>query len=279
MNTNTRYRITSVASIIAMAMASQGCIFGSGRGANSPSQPSGYQGTITLANQSGANICRVEVLQSAPSAVDMEVNLAPGQSTTFEARGEIRRVAISECETNRVLFGVPSRDVQWSFRGFQSARVVLYAAGQAPASAGDHQALEVSPTDYADWWRTELRWFTRDPDARMRDESLSTEFAQTVRAHAASERWTEEFRAFQILSSDWDILRNRRTGIVTGRRLMGVGMSKFPDGHCQAQAFFVQQAHDGSDFVSNLRFGGVSSNVAVPCALTEWFAQQPDVVR
>lgn len=277
MNTNTFFR---VASIVAATLGSQGCIFGRGPGPNSsPSQPSGYQGTVTLVNQSGANICRVEVLHSGPGAVDSEVNVAPGQSTSFEARGEIRRVAISECETNRVLFGAPSRDVQWSFRGFQSGRVVLYAAGQAPPSASDHQALEVSATEYSDWWRTELRWFARNPDTRMRDEELATEFLRTVRAHAAAERWTEEFRAFQILSDDWEILRNQRTGIVTGRRLMGVGLSKFPDGHCQAQAFFVQQSHDGSDFVSNLRFAGVANNVAVPCALTEWFAAQPDVVH
>lgn len=274
-------RVVTSLALAALAVHSQGCALFSryGRRAESTREAAGYRGTVTFVNQSGANVCRIEALHSRESNVDLSVNLSPGQSATFEARGDISRLAISECGSHRVLFGVPSRDARSTLSKLTMGRVVLYAQGQAPAGASDHHALEVAPLDYADWWSTELRWYTRNPDARMHDESLATEFLQTVRSHAQAQRWTEEFRAFQIVSADWEIIRHRATGAILRRRLMGVGMAKFPNSHCQSQAFFVTQEYDGSDYSPTLRFAGVSSNVAVPCALTEWFAEQPDVVH
>lgn len=279
---NRRSLFSSTALTLALALAAQGCgLFANyGRGRpTTPASAAGYRGTVTFVNQSGAQICRIEALHSRPAAVDLTVSLTHGQSATFEARGDISRLAVSECGTNRVLFGVPSRDAVNPLSKLTMGRVVLYARGQAPANASDHHALEAAPMDYADWWRTEQRWYSRNPEARMQNEALATEFLQTVRAHAAAQRWTEEFRAFQIVSADWEIMRHRNTGVILRRRLMGVGMAKFPDAHCQSQAFFVTQEYDGSDYSSQLRFAGVANNVAVPCALTEWFAQQPDVVR
>jgi len=263
-----RARVSSGRSALALLTLAHAAITGGcgGMGAAGTSTPSGaVGGQVTVENRSQLDICSL-MMMSGDSTIEQSVELHAGQSVQVDIAGDTNRMYLTECGGARTLYGHP---MNWLgtpqgrtelLQGLRHDRIVLYAPGEAPSDASDHRAVELNPRPVADWI-----FFTPYSDA-----SLAESLQAALVAKATQESWTETF-AFSLPLSDWNVLRNRHTGIVTGRSVQAAGFARWPDGHCTMQAFGYEQSYDGSDFSGALRVG-TSTQLEIPCAALDYAA-------
>ena len=243
-------------------------VFGCGGGMGQSSTSNGgdgVRGPITIENRSQFSICSATMVYDGGYA-SKEETLAPGGSLQLDVQGNTNRLYLTECGGERSLLGHP---MNWYgtpqgatelLQGLSHDRIVLYDPGQAPADGGDHRAISLNPRPISDWV-----FFT--PNA---DTSLSGTLHEALLDTARRESWSETLE-FSLPLGEWNILRNRRTGIITGRNVQAAGFARWPDGHCTMQAFGYEQAYDGSDFSGPIRVGA-STQLDIPCAVLGYAA-------
>ena len=234
---------------------------GGGREGSSGGEGDGYRGELTIENRSSHDICHIMIEQSGDGMVAEDVSLSAGGTTTVDLEGDPERMFLTECGGQNILFGHAMNffgtaigDAQYPGT-WAHDRLVLFDEGSV--EEGPYATEELSPRPVSQWI------FFEESDA-----SLSSEFHDILTSHASSAGWREEFE-FTWAINDWNIVRNRRTGIIIERTRNGVGFARWPDGHCTAQVFGYVQAHDGSDFGAT-RFQGTSTQLPMPCAALDY---------
>ena len=243
------------------ALATGGCGSGGGR-AETPEEGAGVRGTVTIENRSQFDICWMDLMED-DGHLAQDVALSPGAMVEVNVDGDTNRLLLTECGGQRSLlghpmnwYGTPQGPAEY-LQNLQHDRIVLYDPGQAPAEASDHRAVALNPRPISDW----IFW------SPTPDSNLAAEVHAVLLEKARRESWSETFE-FSLLLSGWGELRNRHTGILTGRSLQAAGFARWPDGHCTMQVFGYEQGHDGSDYAGPLR-AGVSTQLDIPCpALT-----------
>lgn len=239
------------------ALVAGGCGGGGGRTAT-PAASEGVRGTVTFENRSSLDICWLAVTYQGGRIAE-EVSFGAGATVEVNLEGDTSRLFLTECGGQRSLYGHP---MNWygnpqgpveMFQNLQHDRVVLYDPGQAPAGATDHRAVALNPRPISDW----IFW-QPNPDAQLAEEVHAA-----LLEKARRESWSESLE-FSLLLGDWSELRNRYTGILTGRSVQAAGFARWQDGHCTMQAFGYEQGHDGSYYAGALRVG-VSTQLDIPC--------------
>jgi hypothetical protein len=249
------------------AFAAGGCGSGGGR-AEEPEAGAGVRGAVTIENRSQFDICWMMLMQDEGN-IAQDVALSPGASVEVNVVDDTNRLFLTECGGQRSLLGHP---MNWYgtaqgeaeyLQNLQHDRIVLYDPGQAPGSATDHRAVALNPRPISDW----IFW------SPTPDSGLASELHAALLQKARSESWSETLD-FSLLLGGWSELRNRYTGILTGRSVQAAGFARWPDGHCTMQAFGYEQGHDGSDYAGPLRVG-VSTQLDIPCAALTYAAGLP----
>ena len=101
--------------------------------------------------------------------------------------------------------------------------------------------------------------------AKKKDAGLEASLLKAAQNMAANSGWKEKFKAVKISSSDWSIVRNKLTGIITGRRISAYCLAQWPDGHCTVQEFTFKQEYNGSGYNKTLRRYSTGSQSTVDC--------------
>lgn len=78
----------------------------------------------------------------------------------------------------------------------------------------------------------------------------------------AKGRWAQEVEYAFITGKEWYTLRNKITGIITGRAISAVAVMKDKDGSCRWEEISIRQDYNGTDYGKSY-FGGESS-IIVP---------------
>jgi hypothetical protein len=103
------------------------------------------------------------------------------------------------------------------------------------------------------------------PPKGMEDSDLELSSLIAARAWANSYSWKEQLEYVYITSRDWSILRNKLTGIQTGRRIQGVITMKRDDGLCSYQQAIFEQAYNGTDYQTTVMTGVVPGQNKLEC--------------
>ena len=100
---------------------------------------------------------------------------------------------------------------------------------------------------------------------KMNTPTYKAAVLKAIQSHAASAGWKEKFTAVKILSSDWNIVRNRLTGVILYRTIGAWCYAKWPDGHCTVQDFYFKQNYNGSSYSKVYQRSSTGSQVDVDC--------------
>ncbi|MBL4798116.1 MAG: hypothetical protein JKY50_11925 [Oleispira sp.] len=103
------------------------------------------------------------------------------------------------------------------------------------------------------------------PAKGMEDSDLELSGLIAARAWANSYSWKEQLQYVYMTSRDWSILRNKLTGIQTGRRIQGVITMKRDDGLCSYQQAIFEQAYNGTDYQEVVMAGVVPGQNKLDC--------------
>jgi hypothetical protein len=96
----------------------------------------------------------------------------------------------------------------------------------------------------------------RLPARGMNDADLDAAAFEAIKTYVSTRKWDETLQGAYITSSDWAIVRNPLSGIITGRNLRAVVTMTHPDGRSRFQHVLLRQQHDGTSYV-NLHMVGV----------------------
>ena len=102
------------------------------------------------------------------------------------------------------------------------------------------------------------------PAVGMKNAQLSSDALAAAKRWAKAWNWKEQLQNTYFVSNDWQIIRNRLTGVVTGRKISGVVTMKHPDGRCRFQYVGYRQDHDGTEYM-NLHMTGVGPIYDLKC--------------
>ncbi len=103
------------------------------------------------------------------------------------------------------------------------------------------------------------------PAKGMVDSDLDQSALAAAQAWANSYSWKEQLEYVYITSRDWSILRNKLTGIQTGRRIQGVITMKRDDGLCSYQQAIFEQAYNGTGYQTTVMTGVVPGQNKLDC--------------
>ena len=103
------------------------------------------------------------------------------------------------------------------------------------------------------------------PARGMEDSDLEQSTLIAARVWANSYDWAEQLQYVYMTSRDWSILRNKLTGIQTGRRIQGVITMKRDDGLCSYQQAIFEQAYNGTDYQAIVMAGVVPGLNKLDC--------------
>lgn len=232
------------------------------------SSGSGIRGPVTLENRSSLSVCSLTLAYNG-GYVARDVDLAPGGSVQLDVQGDTSRLFLTECGGQRTLFGAPMNwygTVQGDAEYLQHLtqdRVVLYDPGQAPSGASDHRAVALHPRPIEEW----IFW---SPPS---DADFAGTLHSALLEKAGREGWRETLE-FSLPLGEWSPIRNRNTGIITGRSVQAAGFARWPDGHCSMQAFGYEQGYDGDDFSGPIRVG-TSTQLDIPCSVLGYASSLP----
>jgi hypothetical protein len=104
------------------------------------------------------------------------------------------------------------------------------------------------------------------PAKGMVDSDLDQSALIAAQAWANSYSWKEQLEYVYITSRDWSILRNKLTGIQTGRRIQGVITMKRDDGLCSYQQAIFEQAYNGTGYQTTVMTGVVPGQNKLDCS-------------
>ena len=104
------------------------------------------------------------------------------------------------------------------------------------------------------------------PAKGMVDSDLDQSALAAAQAWANSYSWKEQLEYVYITSRDWSILRNKLTGIQTGRRIQGVITMKRDDGLCSYQQAIFEQAYNGTGYQTTVMTGVVPGQNKLDCS-------------
>ena len=103
------------------------------------------------------------------------------------------------------------------------------------------------------------------PAKGMADGNLDQSALTAAKAWANSYSWKEQLEYVYMTSRDWSILRNKLTGIQTGRRIQGVITMKRDDGLCSYQQAIFEQAYNGTGYQATVMMGVVPGQNKLDC--------------
>ena len=103
------------------------------------------------------------------------------------------------------------------------------------------------------------------PAKGMKNDDLEQSTLTAAQAWANSYSWKEQLEYVYITSRDWSILRNKLTGIQTGRRIQGVITMKRDDGLCSYQQAIFEQAYNGTGYQATVMTGVVPGQNKLDC--------------
>lgn len=104
------------------------------------------------------------------------------------------------------------------------------------------------------------------PVKGLDDTDLNNSALIAAKAWASRYGWKEQLQYVYIASRDWSILRNKLTGIQTGRRIQGVITMKRDDGLCSYQQAIFEQAYNGTDYQTTVMTGVVPGQNKLECS-------------
>jgi hypothetical protein len=87
------------------------------------------------------------------------------------------------------------------------------------------------------------------PAAVKTDPALEADFKRVFE----SQGWNETVLKINLLTSDWTIVRNPATGIITGREQAAAIAAKNKNGDCLLYTFVIVQEYDGSRYLTSKR--------------------------
>lgn len=86
------------------------------------------------------------------------------------------------------------------------------------------------------------------PAKGLSDAELNAEALNAAKARAGREGWNETIEDAYIRGTDWNIERNKLTGIQTGRYIAGVIVMRRKDSLCSYQSVHFGQQYNGSGY-------------------------------
>ncbi|MBL8685500.1 MAG: hypothetical protein JNK05_40365 [Myxococcales bacterium] len=267
----------------------QGCISMRG-GGSSGSSGSGFTGTVSVENRSQLSICSLSTTQGGDRGTEQAVTLGPGQTVTFQAERPVSRILLTECSTNRLLYGTGLGYLNDRERLggelLTVSKIVLLDPGANGGVAGDTLSIALAPRDANDALRDTFFavMAQRQDDERtfMADSDLASQLLTLLQSSARRQGWREQFQSAVITWQDWGVVRERRQGtesftmVPVARELSFVAGARWPDGHCTAQSFSARQAFDGENATGELGFGGIGAQLQIPCVLLDQMRSYPN---
>lgn len=278
---------------ISLVVAAQGCISGRG-GGSSGSSGGGYTGTVSVENRSQLNICTLSTTQGSERQTEQTVTLGPGQTVTFQAERAVSRIMLTECSTNRLLYGtglgyLNDRERLGGGDALTVSKIVLLDPDANGGVSGDTLSIALSPKDANDALRDTFFavMAQRQDDERtfMADSDLASQLLTLLRNGARRQGWREQFQSAVITWADWGVIRERRQGtesftmVPVARELSFVAGARWPDGHCTLQSFSARQGFDGESATGELGFGGIGAQLQIPCVLLDQMRTYPNAAN
>lgn len=98
------------------------------------------------------------------------------------------------------------------------------------------------------------------PEAGMSDSDLEKAILVAFKAQG----WSEQGEKVIILSTDWGIRRNQATGIITGRGVNALVVSRKKT-KCITQDFNFVQSYDGSGYSKSVKMSGIGDQHKISC--------------
>lgn len=241
------------------------------RGRGAPESGGPFQGTATIENRTGMDICRIES-NAGPEYAVAEVSIPAGGTGTLEVSRTLTRLWLVGCD-GRVLFGGPNPGLTTpgtsSIPALDVATITLLEAGSTPAEEAGHRVLVAEPRTAAEYLSGVVEGLVPSPSDAMNRAPLRAQSFAALQEGGRARRWPETFVAMRLVSADWEIFRHRVSGVITHRAMQGVAIARFPSGLCQATPVFFTQQHDGRDFAGAVSFASIGGNHQVPCAIAD----------
>ncbi|MCO7225110.1 hypothetical protein [Pleionea sp. CnH1-48] len=108
----------------------------------------------------------------------------------------------------------------------------------------------------------------RLPEQGLTDANFEQQALSSARTRAKRENWKETITRTYFTGSDWSILRNRLTGIITGRSIAGIIVMQRKDGLCSFHYAQFVQAYDGSNYTTTYLSGLTPGQIKLHCDKT-----------
>ncbi|MFK8037141.1 MAG: hypothetical protein AB8B74_02540 [Crocinitomicaceae bacterium] len=100
-----------------------------------------------------------------------------------------------------------------------------------------------------------------DYTAKMKDAKLTAKALASVKDYGHSNKYAEKFIKVKIESRDWVITRTKTLSpVITGRYIVALCYTTWPDGMCKVQRYLFRQNYNGSGYSSTLLCRGVYNN-------------------
>jgi hypothetical protein len=98
---------------------------------------------------------------------------------------------------------------------------------------------------------------------KLHKDELVKSAEELLKARIASDG--AEVKRVVITANDWNIIRNKRTGAVIRRELVGYFADHMPsrEDPCRVFTFGLQQQHDGTDFYGDYRLTGIGQDARI----------------
>ncbi|MEC4724608.1 hypothetical protein HWQ46_03480 [Shewanella sp. D64] len=106
----------------------------------------------------------------------------------------------------------------------------------------------------------------RLPNRGLKDDKLQQQALNAAKQRANKESWNESILDAYIRDNDWIILRNKLTGIQTGRYIAGVIVMQRQDGLCSYQAVHFAQQYNGVDYQQTYVYSIDSGQEKLDCS-------------
>lgn len=103
-----------------------------------------------------------------------------------------------------------------------------------------------------------------DYKSKKNDPALTAKLLKVMQNLAVEKGWESKYKAAKISTSDWKILRNELTGVVTGREISAYLLAN-RNGVCYVQDISFRQDHNGNTFSGPIYKYGSGQQHTVDC--------------
>ena len=289
MNRSALHFLGAASFALCAAASLNACVIGRSSGSSSSA---GYRGTVTVTNASGLRVCAVEpdVRIERHPAMMIRTEIAPGASATLTAERDFIRVQITECGTNRLLYGDPHAYLndRQTHQAPVAGQITLLPPGAAAPSGASGWQIPLEPIDLE---TATLHFASAVMSQRslpegyqfLHDAGVAGEGLALMRTAARRAGWTEQHTLAMVVSSQWQPITERRVGAVgwsnvtVGRRVTLMIGAHHQTGLCSVRGQDVRQAFDGESPQGPLQLGGIGNVEQIPCAVLDAMASLPGV--